>query len=97
MGKSRRTVSVSHSITALEEPRFLLEVEGKLYLTLAVLEYDPKHPKITEQQRATIKQLEQHVGKGPGARAVHYPGGRLSDEVIAANMVDPPPQFKKPR
>lgn len=92
MVKSRRTVSVCQkSTTALEEPRFLLEVEGKLYLTLAVLEYDPKHPKITKAQAATIRELHEHLERGEQSRAVHFPSDRMTDDVIGANTVGPGP------
>ena len=92
MADNRRTVSVcSQGMTALEEPRFLLEVDGKLYLTLAVLEYDPKHPKITKEQAATVRELQGHLEKGTKSRAVHFPSERLTDEVIGANTVGPGP------
>ena len=92
MAKSRRTVSVCREgITAIEEPRFLLEADGKLYLTLAVLEYDPKHPKIKKEQLAAINGLKEHMEKGEPARAVYFPAGRLTAGLIAANMVGPRP------
>ena len=92
MAKNRRTVSVCREgMTALEEPRFLLEADGKLYLTLAVLEYDPKHPKITKEQAATIRELHGHLEKGERSRAVHFPSEQMTDEVIGANMVGPGP------
>ncbi len=87
-----RTVNVCRQgLTAIEEPRFLLEVDGKLYLTLAVLEYDPKHPKITKEQSKTIGDLQVHLLKGGKVTAVHFPSDRMTDEVIAANMVGPAP------
>lgn len=92
MANNRRTVSVCREgMTALEEPRFLLEVDGKLYLTLAVLEYDPKHPKITKAQAATIRELHEHLERGEKSRAVHFPSDQMTDEVIGANMVGPGP------
>jgi hypothetical protein len=42
---------------ALNDPQFLIEHEGKLYLTLAVLEYDPKYPGLSEHQREDIEKL----------------------------------------
>ncbi|MDQ8755484.1 hypothetical protein RCO27_04510 [Sphingosinicella sp. LHD-64] len=53
---------------ALAEPQFLIEKDGKLYLTLAVLEYDPNHPDITQQQQASVTQLQTMLGSG-GLRA----------------------------
>lgn len=90
MANNRQTVSVCRQgITALEEPRFLIEADGKLYLTLAVLEYDPKHSKITKAQATTIDELHGHLEKGTKSRAVHFPSDRMTDEVIGANMVGP--------
>lgn len=92
MAKSRRTVSVCREgIPAIEEPRFLVEADGKLYLTLALLEYDPKSTKISMEQMATIRGLQEHMGKGDKAKAVFFPADRMSDDVIAANMVGPGP------
>jgi len=92
MAKNRQTVSVcAQGMTALEEPRFLVEADGKLYLTLAVLEYDPKHPKISKEQTATIRGLHEHLEKGTQSRAVHFPSDRMTDEVIGANTVGPGP------
>ncbi|MDP8912015.1 MAG: hypothetical protein M3N39_00395, partial [Pseudomonadota bacterium] len=69
MAKNQGTVSVcSKSRLALEEPRFLIEADGKLYLTLAVLEYDPKHPKIRKEHEAIIEDLHVHLKKGAKSR-----------------------------
>ena len=98
MAKTRQTVSVCRQgMTALEEPRFLVEADGKLYLTLAVLEYDPKHPKISKEQAATIRELHGHLERGEKSRAVHFPGDRMTDEVIGANTVGPGPIGRPPQ
>lgn len=92
MAGERRTVSVCRQeMTALEEPRFLIEVEGKLYLTAAVLEYDPKHPKITKEQAKTIRDLHGHFERGRKAKAAHFPSELMTEEVIGAMMVGPGP------
>ncbi|HEX2762296.1 MAG TPA: hypothetical protein VHM92_00425 [Allosphingosinicella sp.] len=92
MAGNRGTVSVCRKgMTALEEPRFLLAANGKLYLTLAVLEYDPKHPKISREQAATIRKLAGHMSQGTKAKAVHFASSDMTDEVIGANMVGPGP------
>jgi hypothetical protein len=88
MAKRRRTVSVSRQVvTALEEPRFLIELDGKLYLTAAVLEYDPNHPKINKGQAAMIGDLQGHMERGDQVRAVHFSADGMGQEVLAANMV----------
>jgi hypothetical protein len=92
MANGGRTVTVCRQgITALEEPRFLIEKDGKLYLTVAVLQYDPKHPGITRDQSAAIRGLQDQLDKGTKAHAVHFAAGQLSDEIIGANMVGPGP------
>jgi hypothetical protein len=93
MSKKRRTVTVCfQGLTALEEPNFLIEWEGKLYLTVAALEYDLEHPKITSEQRAKIKDLHGHLDRKAGLlRAAHLAADQIDDSIIAANMQDPPP------
>ncbi len=42
MEKERSTVIVSiDSVEAYAEPQFVLEFDGKIYVTAAVIEYDP--------------------------------------------------------
>ncbi|MDP8914503.1 MAG: hypothetical protein M3N39_13140, partial [Pseudomonadota bacterium] len=71
--------------------------DGKLYLTLAVLEYDPKHPKIRKEHEAIIEDLHVHLKKGAKSRAVHFPSDRMTDEVIGANTVGPGPAPGRPK
>ena len=87
----RALVSVSRqSVTAIEEPRFLVEADGKLYMTMAVLEYDSKHPQITDEQREVIYALQEKLDGGRSLRAISLGEGALTDKVIAANTVVPP-------
>lgn len=92
MGGKRRMVNVcrGRGVSALEEPRFLLEAEGKLYLTMAVLEYDPKHPQITGEQSRAIASLQGVMKKAAKARAVYFPSPMMDDGLIFANTVSPP-------
>lgn len=92
MPAKRPMVSVcrERGVAALEEPRFLLEADGKLYLTVAVLEYDPKHPKITREQSQAIADLQGFMKKGGKAKAVYFPSDQMNAGIIAANTVVPP-------
>lgn len=86
----RPTVIVSRDgIRALEEPRFLIEADGKLYLTVAVLEYDPKHPELKDEHRQAIGDLQHHLQTGEKVPAVRHGPGPVKDSLVAANMVGP--------
>ena len=53
-----RTVSVSSdAIEASVEPQFIVEHEGKFYVSVAVLEFDPKHPKLREVHKKGIERV----------------------------------------
>jgi hypothetical protein len=78
-------------IRALEEPRFLIEADGKLYLTVAVLEYDPNHPELKDEHRQTIGDLQGEIETGEPVRAVRQGAGPMSTSLVAANMVGPGP------
>jgi hypothetical protein len=92
MAGRRPTVIVSRDgIRALEEPRFLIEADGKLYLTVAVLEYDPNHPELKDEHRQSIGELQNQLETGEKVRAVKYGPGRISASIIASNMVGPGP------
>ena len=73
-----------------QEPRFLLEADGKLYLTLAVLEYDPRHPKVTREQSKAIADLKGFMKKAGKTNAVCFPSTMMEDELIFANTSVPP-------
>jgi hypothetical protein len=90
MAGKRPTVIVSRDgIRALEEPRFLIEADGKLYLTVAVLEYDPKHPELKDEHRDAIAQLQTHLQTSEKVPAVKHGPGRMSESLVAANAVGP--------
>ena len=48
----------------LPEPAFVIEHDNKLYLTLGVLEYDPKQGGLSPEQKATIKKLKDKFKRG---------------------------------
>ena len=85
---ANKTVIVSRDgIRALEEPRFLIESGGKLYLTVAVLEYDPKHPALKDEHRQAIGDLQKHLETAPKVPAVQHGPGTMSMSLVAANTV----------
>ena len=47
---------------ALGYPNFIIQREGKLYVTLAVLEYDPDAPDLTPEQQECIADLMRVFG-----------------------------------
>lgn len=64
---------------ALSQPSFIIERGGRFYLTVALLEYDPKAPGLTPEQRDGVAQIEKLYRSGPkglvGATEVAMRGG----------------------
>ena len=90
MANRRAMVTVCHEgISALEEPRFLIQADGKLYLTAAVLEYDPEHPELQDEHRQTIGDLQRQLETGEKVPAVRLRPTRITAALIASNMVGP--------
>lgn len=90
MANKRGTVTVSREgISALEEPRFLIEYGGKLYVTAAVLEYDPAHPELQDEHRQSIAELQRELETLEKVPAVRLGHGRMTAALIASNMVGP--------
>lgn len=50
-------VEVTRRQTALRSPNFLVEYKGRLYFTVAALEYDPKARGLTREQASHIKKV----------------------------------------
>ena len=72
MNSERKTVRVSSdSIVGYAEPRLVLEFEGKIYVTLGVLEYDPGGP-MDVDERAVLAELQAMLeGPRPVSGTVH--------------------------
>ncbi len=59
MEKERSTVTISiDSVEAYAEPQFVLEFDGKIYVTAAVIEYDPGDPDMDEDERSDLAELQ---------------------------------------
>lgn len=68
MDSDRRTVLVSSdSVEGYAEPKMVLEFEGKIYVTLAVLEYDPENSNLDEDKQADLGELQAMLS---GARPI---------------------------
>ncbi len=61
MNSERKTVTV---VEGSAEPRFVLEFENRVYVTLGVLEYDPAKKTMDEEERADLAELQAML-KGP--------------------------------
>jgi hypothetical protein len=91
MSNGRNVTVCGEGVPAIKEPHFLLESGGKLYLTLAVLEYDPGHPRIKDRQKEAIAGLRDHLKRGKTLQCVQFASGEVTDEIIAANTSGPGP------
>lgn len=90
MATKGQTVTVCRQgIPALEEPRVLFEANGKLYMSVAVVEYDPNHPQLTDAHKSTIKDLRSTLESGEPAKAVKLNLGEQMPAVLAVNTTDP--------
>jgi hypothetical protein len=59
MESERQTVTVSlESVEALAEPQFVLEFDGKIYVTMALLEFDPNDPGMDEDLQSDLGELQ---------------------------------------
>lgn len=59
MDKNRKSVLVSSdSVEGYAEPKLVLEFDGKIYVTLAVLEYDPAAEDMDDDKRADLAELQ---------------------------------------
>jgi hypothetical protein len=65
MNEERSTVIVSiDSVEAYAEPQFVLEFGGKIYVTMAVMEYDPTLSDMDDDERSDLSELQAMLG-GP--------------------------------
>ncbi len=59
MDEERNTVTVSRdSLEAYAEPQFVLEFDGKIYVTAAVIEYVPGDSDMDEDERSDLSELQ---------------------------------------
>lgn len=59
MNNERKTVLISsNSVKGYAEPKFVLEFDGKVYVTLGVLEYDPAKEEMDDDERADLNELQ---------------------------------------
>ncbi|HYE28274.1 MAG TPA: hypothetical protein VEA61_08585 [Allosphingosinicella sp.] len=73
MKKRSKVIELSSGEKALAEPQFLLEHDGKLYLTVAVREFDPNQASSQPGQARDIRRLKDRLSSGPAVdRATLY-------------------------
>lgn len=60
MDGDRRTVSVSFdSVEAFAEPQFVVEHDGKIYVTVGVIEYDPNDREMDDDEKSDLAELQE--------------------------------------
>lgn len=65
----RQTVTIcTESVEAFAEPQFVLEFDGKIYVTVAVIEIDPNDPEMDEDQRVDLSELQAMLNEGQPVR-----------------------------
>lgn len=65
---SDRIVEVVRKRPAYTHPSFIVEQDGRYYVTVAVLEYDPKARGITKEQREGVAEIERLYRGGERGR-----------------------------
>lgn len=80
MTSARKTVVVSSdSIVGYAEPKMVLELDGKIYVTLGVLEYDPNKEGMHDDERADLAELQAMLdGPRPVTGTVHGKPQRIA-------------------
>lgn len=75
MDSDRKTVWVSsETIQGHAEPKFVLEFEGKIYVTIGVLEYDPLDEEMDDDRRSDLAELQAMLnGSRPVSGTIYGP------------------------
>jgi hypothetical protein len=69
MEREYEFVEVTTRQLALDAPNFIVEYQGKLYITLAALEYDANARNLTREQKSGIKSVRKMFEAAEGGRA----------------------------
>lgn len=65
MDGDRQTVTVSlDSVEAYAEPQFVLEFDGKIYVTVGVIEFDPDDSDMDDDEKADFAELQGMLAGG---------------------------------
>lgn len=92
MKKHSRVVKLSSGEQTLAKPQFLLEHDGKLYLTVAVREFDPGQAASQPDQARDIRRLKDKLRSGPAvARATLYSPSHRPTRVRPLRPASAPP------
>ena len=58
MNAERETITVSlESVEVYAEPQFVLEFDGKIYVTIGVVEFDPNDDDMDDDERADLADM----------------------------------------
>ena len=79
----------THSVAALSQPTFLIEVEGKYYATLAVWEYDHDAPCLTEEQHRFITRLADDY-RERRERGPHFGAVKIDPRILLGGVQSKP-------
>lgn len=77
----RPIVHVTKSKAAFAKPTFIVELEGRYYVSVAVLEYDPRAPDLTPEQREGVAQVQELFRSGAKTATGVVEIGRSLDEM----------------
>jgi len=79
---------------ALNDPAFVIESDGRFYVAVAVLEFDPNAPDITPEEKEGVEQVSRMVRDGTaGVRGARIPGGwDYSRQNTSPQNIDPQPR-----
>jgi len=75
-------VHVTKRTEALGSPNFVIEQNGRLYVAVAVLEYDPDSPGISAEQREGVAQIRRMFERA--AKEAPLTGAELDPSWIAS-------------
>jgi hypothetical protein len=56
--ENNEIVQVTSQRPAFASPNFVIEKDGRLYVTLALIEYDPKASGLSAEQKRGVKQMQ---------------------------------------
>lgn len=93
-------VYVTTQTAAQSSPTFVIEHEGRFYVTLAVLEYDPKAADITPEQKRGVAQMQkmfEAAHKQKGLRAGRLQSGWTQDGPVNSGPINSGPNRPRPQ
>lgn len=93
-------VYVTTQTAALSTPTFVIEHEGRFYVTLALIEYDPNATDITPEQKRGVAQVQkmfEAAHKQKGLRAARLQTGWTKEGPVNSGPINSGPNRPRPR